>query len=340
MNGPQSWPAFRASLRVPLVLAPMAGGTGTPALAAAVSAAGALGSLGGAYLTPDALRGAIREVRALTPGPLMVNLFAPQPIPAVTGEEVRRAAAELTPFHERHGLPPAHLPETVQEAFEAQLEVVLVERPEVFSFAFGRLAPDVLTSLRARGILTVGTATSVAEALDLQSDGVDAVTVQGGPAGGHRGGWREDALADTLTLTRAAAAQLRVPVIAAGGLMSAADLRAVLAAGAALAQCGTAFLRAQEAGTPGAYRAALQAGTRDTVLTRAYSGRPARGLRTTLTDVVASPLPFPLQNALTRPLRAAGARRDDPEVLSLWAGEGYRRGLTGTAAQIVAHLTP
>ncbi|AKH15802.1 NAD(P)H-dependent flavin oxidoreductase [Deinococcus soli (ex Cha et al. 2016)] len=341
MTRPRSWPELLAQLRTPLALAPMAGGVGTPALAAAVTRAGGLGSLGGAYLTPQALRDAIREVRALTDGPLLVNLFAPQPVPAVTPDAVAVATAELRPFHDALNLPPPTLPERVQEDFSAQLNVVLEERPEVFSVAFGPVPPDALAALRARGILTVGTATSLSEALALHESGVDAVTVQGGAAGGHRGGWQDDPLADTLTLVREVARATPLPVLAAGGLMTAGHVRAARAAGATLAQCGTAFLLANEAGTSAPYRQAIRDGTRDTVLTRAYSGRAARGLRTALTDAVTHPLPFPHQNALTRPLRTAGAQEGrQADVLSLWAGTGYRQAQATGAAQIVAGLTP
>ncbi|WP_291430258.1 nitronate monooxygenase [Deinococcus sp.] len=340
MNAPRSWPEFQATLRVPLVLAPMAGGVGTPALAAAVSEGGGLGSLGAAYLTPTQIRETVAAVRARTDRPFAVNLFAPQPLPSVTPQAIAAACAELAPFHAALDLPAPTLPPQVHEDFGAQLHAVLSDPPAVFSFAFGRLPPGALSTLHAAGVLVVGTATSVAEAQLLAQDGVDAVTVQGGAAGGHRGGWQEDALAGTLTLTRQVAQATRLPVIAAGGLMTAGDVRAALQAGAALAACGTAFLLADEAGTPDAYRRALQSGERPTVLTRAYSGRTARGLRTTLTGSVHSPLPFPWQNALTRPLRAAGAQGGHADLLSLWAGEGYRQAQAASAAQIMANLTP
>ena len=340
MNALRSWPEFQATLRLPLMLAPMAGGTGTPTLAAAVSEAGGLGSLGAAYLTPTQIGAAMAAVRARTDRPFAVNLFAPQPLPPVTPAEVEVACEELAPFHAALRLPPPTLPPQVQEDFGAQLNAVLSDPPAVFSFTFGRLPPAALGALHAAGVLVVGTATSLREARLLAQDGVDAVTVQGGAAGGHRGGWQEDALADTVTLARQVAQDTGLPVVAAGGLMTAGDVRAALQAGAALAACGTAFLLADEAGTPAPYRHALLEGTRDTVLTRAYSGRVARGLRTTLTGGVHSPLPFPHQNALTRSLRVAGAQAGHADLLSLWAGEGYRQARTAGAAQIVADLTP
>ncbi|AIZ45663.1 2-nitropropane dioxygenase [Deinococcus radiopugnans] len=330
----------RLNLR-PIVLAPMAGGPGTPELAAAVSHAGGLGSLGAAYLTPAQILEAGAAVRRLTRGPFAVNLFAPQPTVQPTELEVEQAAAELAPFHSDLGLPPPALTTQADIDFGAQLDAVLELRPAVLSFTFGRLNTRHLEALRERGILVIGTATGLEEARQLEADGVDAIVVQGGAAGGHRGGWLEDELADTLALTRAAAGSVRTPLIAAGGLMTAGDVRAVLEAGASLAQCGTAFLRATEAGTSAPYRAALAAAKAgDTVLTRAFSGRTARGLRNAVTEGIGQPLPYPFQNALTRPMRAAGAAAGRADVLSLWAGEGVAQGQEGSAAQILAGLWP
>ncbi|GGO18445.1 oxidoreductase [Deinococcus humi] len=329
------------NLRVPIILAPMAGGVSTPELVAAVSDAGGLGSLGAAYLTPAQILEAGAAVRRLTGQPFAVNLFAPQPAVDPTPLEVERAIAELAPFHADLALPPPTLTAQGEPDFRAQLEAVLEVCPAVLSFTFGRLEPRDLDALRTRGILAIGTATGLEEARQLEADGVDAIVLQGGTAGGHRGGWLEDELADTLALTRVVASHSRVPLIAAGGLMTAPDVRAALQAGASLAQCGTAFLRAAEAGTSAPYRAALAAARAgDTVLTRAFSGRTARGLQNAVTQGVTQPLPYPHQNALTRPMRAAGARVGRAEVLSLWAGEGVAQGQEGPAAQILAGLWP
>ncbi|MPY66114.1 nitronate monooxygenase [Deinococcus sp. SDU3-2] len=331
----------RLGLRVPVIQAPMAGGISTPELVAAVSEAGGLGSLGAAYLSPAQIVEAGAAVRARTERPFAVNLFVPHPLPTVTPEEVAAATAELAPLHAELGLPAPTLPERVQEDFAAQFQAVLEVRPAAFSFAFGRLGTTERAALRESDILTVGTATSLAEAKALAADGVNAVVVQGGAAGGHRGGWMQDDLADTLALTRAVAAAVNLPVIAAGGLMDAADVRAALNAGASLVQCGTAFLRAKEAGTSAPYRAALAAADPgQTVLTRAFSGRPARGLANRVTAEVAIPLPSPLQNALTRDLRTTAARTGRAEFLSLWAGEGHARGREGTAAEVLRTLWP
>lgn len=329
----------RLGLTRPLILAPMAGGVSTPALVAAVSQAGGLGSLGAAYLSAAQLADEVAVIRRLTHQPFAVNLFVPQPLPGVTPGQIDLAVAELAPFHADLGLPPPALPEAVQQDFGAQFQAALEARPAVFSFAFGRLGGDCLAALRERGILSIGTATSVPEAQLLEEDGVDAVVVQGGAAGGHRGGWLQDDLALTPELVRQAAEAVTLPIIAAGGLMARSDVRAALDAGAELAQCGTAFLRATEAGTSGAYREAL-AHASATTLTPNFSGRPARGLPNTVTAGLRSPLPYPLQNALTRPLRTAAAAAGRAEYLSLWAGEGFRRALDARAADILEGLWP
>lgn len=317
----------------------MAGGVSTPALVAAVSETGGLGSFGAAYLSPAQVREVSAEIRALTSRPFALNLFAPQAVQAVSPAEVEAAQAELAALHAELGLPAPTLPTQLQEDFGAQFAAVLEVAPAALSFAFGRLGRAELAELRARGVLSVGTATGVDEARELADDGVDALVVQGGAAGGHRGGWARDELADTLALTRAVCQATDLPVIAAGGLMTREDVCAALAAGASLAQCGSAFLLSDEAGTSPPYRAALRAGG-ETVLTRAFSGRLARGLANRMTREVTRPLPYPQQNALTRPLRTAAAQAGRADFLSLWAGTGHAQARAASAAQIVDALTP
>lgn len=331
----------RLGLTKPIVLAPMAGGFGTPELVGAVSNAGGLGSIGAAYLTPDQIRDAGRDSREQTGRAFNINLFAPHALPDISEEQTAIAINELAPIHAALELPTPSLPERVQEDFQAQFEAVIDVRPAVFSFAFGRVDTSLLEDLRQCGILSIGTATSVTEAVALEADGVDAVVVQGSAAGGHRGGWMQDDLADTLPLVRESVQALRIPVIAAGGLMTRANVQAALNAGASLVQCGTAFLRAHEAGTSAAHRLALaQADAGDTVLTTSFSGRPARGLQNIVTEQVRSPLPYPYQNALTRPLRTAATRHGRPEFLSLWAGVGAWESREGAAADILESLSP
>ena len=330
-------------LRFPLIQAPMAGGVTTPQLVAAVSNAGALGSIGAGYLSARALEEAVGRTRDLTEQPFLVNLFVPPPAQPPSAAHVQRWLTRLAPYHAELGLAPPALPAQVAEPFEGTLAAVLKLRPAVFSFAFGTLEPGQVVALQGQGIRVLGTATTLEEGLALEAGGVDAVVAQGAEAGGHRGtflGPFEAALVPTLTLTAQLTAALRVPVIASGGLMDAADVAAALHAGAAMVQLGTAFLLCQEAGTSAGYRAALQRWTQAPLLLSAYSGRPARGLPNAFAQDVADlpPLPYPYQHALTRELRAAAARQGRPQLLSLWAGTGFRRARALPAAELVQEL--
>jgi nitronate monooxygenase len=229
-------------------------------------------------------------------------------------------------------------------SYDEQLAAVLRARPRVFSFTFGVPAPAEFAALRAAGIFVVGTATSLDEAEALAAAGVDAICAQGSEAGGHRGtflGRVNDALVGTLALTRQIVAQASVPVIAAGGIMDGAGIRAALALGAAAVQLGTAFLLCPEAGTHPAYRAALiSPAARTTVITRAFSGRAARGIKNRFTDTFESveAAPFPQQQQLTAELRAAAASQARADLMQLWAGQGAPLLRTCPAAELLRTL--
>lgn len=319
----------RLQLDIPLIVAPLAGGPTTPALVAASSEAGALGSLGAAYLTPEKITADIEAVRRATKRPFAVNLFTPMPRLALAPERVAAANAATRAYRDELGLSEPVLSPPFHPDFDSQLEAVVRARPAVFSFVFGLVPAEALAACRKAGILTMGTATTVEEGRELEASGVDAIVAQGVEAGGHRGIF--DPLAPdpgiaTLALTRALASRVRVPVVAAGGIMDGAGIARALAAGAQAAQMGTAFLVSDEAGTSAPYREALSRGPRETALTRAFSGRWARGLRNRFLDETeARPeavLPFPAQNAFTRDLRAKSAALGSPDFLSLWAGTG------------------
>lgn len=281
-------------LRLPIVQAPMAGGMSTPALAAAVSAAGGLGSLAGAMLTPDELRAAIRQVRALTGAPFAVNLFAPLPEPS---------AARIPEWSALTGVtPPADPPPGPR--FEDQLAVVVDERVPVFSFTFG------IPPLSGIDAVTIGTATTVAEAVELERAGVHAVVAQGFEAGGHRGTFLEPverSLFGTFALVPQMVDAVSVPVIASGGIMDGRGIAAAHALGAQAVQLGTAFLTCAEAGTSADHRQAL---TRETTVTRVLTGRHARAVRTPLVDRLEAsglePPDYPVPRFLTseRPMLA------------------------------------
>jgi len=255
----------RLGVRLPLIQAPMAGGWTTPQLVAAVSTAGALGSIAGAMLPPDELRAQIRAVRSLTVEPFAVNLFAPTPPPTDRGlAEWARLTDRPVP------VPPAG------PRLDDQLSVVASEKVPVFSVTFG------LPPLDCPDTFTMGTATTVAEARALQDAGVDAVVAQGAEAGGHRGSWLapvEESLIGTMALVPQVVDALSIPVIASGGIMDGRGIVAARSLGAQAVQLGTAFLASAEAGTPPAYREALG---RPTSVTRVLTGRPARAVRTPL----------------------------------------------------------
>jgi len=329
----------------PVIQAPMGGGPSTPALVAAVSNAGGLGSLGAPYLTPQQILEAVAEVRRLTSKAFNVNLFAggyrneslvdPKPMLAV-----------LAAIHAELGLPAPEVPALPPDPFEAQLEAVLEARPPIFSFTFGIPSAAQIARLKSRGIAILGTATTVAEARLLEEAGVDGIVAQGAEAAAHRGTFAapfEASMVPTLELVRGIAAALPLPVAASGGLMDGRDIAAALRAGAAAATLGTAFLACPESGASATYKEAILAARSDTtVITRAFSGRPARGLANRfiadLADKEAAILPYPLQNALTRAMRAEAARRGVSGLLSLWAGTGVARARAIPAGELVRQI--
>lgn len=329
----------------PIILAPMGGGPSTPELVAAVANAGGLGSIAAAYLTPEQIGEEFQRVRELTSKPLAVNLFAggrytsgqydPQPMIDL-----------LTEIHASLALPAPVAPEPKPDPFPAQLEAVLEARPEVFSFTFGVPGRDAMSALRERGIKVMGTATTLQEARLLAEAGVEAIIAQGAEAGAHRGtfaGSFEDSMVPTLELVREIVAAVPLPVVASGGIMDGREIAAALAVGASAVQLGTAFLACPESGASEPYRRAILEAKQDTtVITRAFSGRPARGLVNTFIEILYGHedaiLPYPLQNDLTRSMRAAAAKAGDAGYLSLWAGRGVTRARAMPAGELVRTL--
>src|SRR5438105_1346899 len=338
----------RTGVQYPFVLAPMAGGPSTPALCAAVSEAGGLGSYGAAYLAPEKVREVVHAIRAATSRPFAVNLFVDDGVPA---DEATLAAAQkaLARFRAEVGLPALHgtVPSPAPQA-PVQLKdvfpVILEERVPVFSFTFGIPPPEILDACRRAGVATMGTATTVAEARKLEQAGVDFICAQGAEAGGHRGTFNRDAdppLIGTMALVPQMIDAVRVPVIAAGGIMDGRGFAAALALGASAVSLGTAFLLCPEAGTSAPYRAALgQARDDATMITRAFSGRAARGLSNRFTrEMSDAPIaPYPIQNALTREIRATAAKLGDPGFLSLWAGQAAPLAREMPARELVAQI--
>ena len=333
----------------PIIQAPLAGGGDTPALVAAVGEAGALGFIGASYLTPAQITEAARAVRGLTKRPFGINLFAPAPAPApALPADADAAVARVAPYFAELGLPAPTAPAAATDTFPALFEAALASGAAAFSFTFGVLPAAAIDAIKARGMFLMGTVTNVEEARTLERAGVDAVVAQGSEAGGHRGtfvGETDAGMIGTIALVPQIADAVRVPVIASGGIMDGRGIAAALALGASGVQMGTAFLTCEEAGIPEAYKQAiLGARESDTRITRAFSGRSARGIvNRFMTEVERAGgadaiLPFPLQNSLTRPLRAAAAKAGRAEFLSLWAGQGVSLARREPAAALVRRL--
>lgn len=321
----------------------MAGGPSTPSLAAAVSEAGGLGFLAAGYQTAAAVAADIAAVRAATAAPYGLNLFVVEPY--------EPDAAALVAY--RRSLEPeaARLGAELGDArwdddhWRAKLDLVLDVRPDVVSFTFGCPSAEVLGRLAGRGVSSAVTVTSVAEARVAVARGAASLCVQGPDAGGHRGTWDQGADPDQTTLADllpAVVAVVDVPVMAGGGVVDRAGVRSVIKGGAAAAQIGTAYLLAEEAGTNSTHRAAL----RDpmltkTAVTRAYTGRWARGLANRfMADHTDAPAGYPHLHHLTSPLRKAAAAAGDTDVAHLWAGTGHAHARPAGAEDITRSLAP
>jgi nitronate monooxygenase len=333
-----------------LVQAPMAGGVSTPALAGAVAAAGGVGSLGFAYSAADRIADELRRARTLASGGVLnANFFIFKDLAseAFDASAFEAARAALERVCEASGLAPGaiRLPEPPWfPDLSAQLEPVWDLRPQWLSFHFGVPPAWVIERAHELGITVLVTATSLGEARLIAASGSDVIVAQGAEAGGHRGVFdpaADDRASTTRDLLRILRGQVDLPVIAAGGLMDARDMAAMLAEGAAGVQMGTAFLRSPESGASAAHKWLCQeGGERGTEVTVGFSGRPARGIRNRFIEQIQGcpVLPFPLQNTMTAALRQAAVRADDPEHQSLWAGTGYAQAQAVGAGDLVREI--
>ncbi len=321
----------------------MAGGASTPALAAAVTQVGGLGYVAAGYKTAAAVADDLAAVRAATTGPLALNLFIVEKNEPLKGElDTYRAALE--PEAKRLGATLGR-PRWDDDDRQAKLELVLDERPDLVSFTFGCPEADVLRRLADAGVHTAVVVTTAAEARDAVARGAHSLVVQGPDAGAHRGTW--DLLAEPSAqplheLIRDVQAAVDVPLVAGGGVMDAAGVEAVLRCGAVAALCGTAYLLADEAGTNPLHRQALSDPAFETTeLTRAYTGRWARGLANRfIAEHRDAPAAYPQLHHLTAPLRKAAVAAGDAQVAHLWAGTGHALARPGPAAEITRSLTP
>lgn len=331
-------------LDLPIVLAPM-GGSATVELVAAVSNAGGFGILPCAYLTAEQIHAQTAALRAATSRPFGLNLFVEAPPYEADAKILAHVHERLRPYREELRIPHPERPAVPPDRYRDQLEAVLRAKPAVFTFTFGMLDAESMRRFSEAGIFTMGTATTVDEALALKDAGVDGIFVQGAEAGAHRGTFLapvEDSLVGTLALVPQVVDATGLPVIAAGGIGDGRGVAAVLALGAEAAALGTTFLLADESAIAPAHRAVLVSdAARRTVLTRAFSGRTARGVANRVIDELADPAdiaPYPFQNAMTRDIRTAATEQGRAEFLSLWAGQAVSLAKARPAAQIVADL--
>ncbi|MGW1406086.1 nitronate monooxygenase [Streptomyces sp. NPDC002403] len=331
--------------RYPIVQAPMAGGSSGPQLAAAVSEAGGLGFLAAGYKTADGMYNEIKQLRGLTGQPFGVNLFMPQPALADPSavEVYRHQLAGEAAWYET---PLGDTDSGGDDNYDAKLAILLEDPVPAVSFTFGCPTRDTLDAFAGVGTYTVVTVTTPEEAQAAQWAGADAVCVQGIEAGGHQSTHRDDPQTDgtgigLLSLVSQVRETVQIPIVAAGGLMRGSQIAAVLAAGAEAAQLGTAFLVCPESGASPLHKQAL---TNPlfvrTALTRAFSGRPARGLvnRFMREHGPYAPAAYPQVHYLTAGLRKAAAKAGDAQGMALWAGQGHRMARELPAGRLVRLL--
>jgi nitronate monooxygenase len=335
-------------LDYPIFQGPFGGGYSTPALAAAVSNGGGLGAYGAVGLDPERIAEVVGAIRALTTRPFAINLWVPihgQDDAVVTREAFARAAQRIAPFAREHGLD-APAPVSRRPTFEAQVEALLRAATPVYSFVMGVPDAAVLAEVRKSGAASIGTATTVDEAVALEAAGCDVVVASGSDAGGHRGSFLrpvDQSLVGTLSLVPQIASRVRIPVVAAGGIADGRGIAAALALGAAGVQIGTAFLATHESGAPAAHKALLGTeGARSTRLTRAFSGRHARGIDNELMRALEEHpediLTYPVQYEATGPLRRAAGKAGRAEHLALWAGQSAALARSISAGELLQRL--
>jgi len=328
------------ALQEPIVQAPLSGGVSTPALAAAVSQAGGLGFLASGYKAPAGVKDDLRQLRSLTAEPYGLNIFVQQSVPAPAAALSAYASA-LRPEAQRYQVDLGE-PRFDDDNFAEKVELAVGERVPVVSFTFGCPAADVVARLHEAGCDVWVTVTNPSEAVQAQQSGVDALVVQGFEAGGHRGYFTDGPDADDLGLLvaiRLIAGSVGLPLVAAGGIADGQSVAAVLCAGAVAAQVGSAFMLAPEAATSAPHRAALAA-PGSTRLTRAFSGRQARGIvnRFMREHGDDAPAAYPQVHHLTTPIRAAARQAGDPDALNLWAGQAHTLAQAAPAGEIVRSL--
>src|SRR3990167_6063059 len=327
-----------------IIQAPMAGGITTPELVASVANSGALGSLAAGYLSPIEMRTAIRKIRTLTDRAFSVNVFIPEKHHA-THQQIKKACADIQNSCQELSIKiePASPPYT--PVFEEQMNVVIEENIPIMSFTFGLLDAHWIEKLKNKHVKLIGTATHLAEAQLLENSGIDIIIAQGMEAGGHRGtflGNAEKKLFLLNDLISRFSNEMKIPVVAAGGIMNSEHLKLAIQLGASGVQMGTAFLTCTESGATSTYKKILLSQTDDqTVLTRAFSGKYARGINNKFIQRMSDKniLDYPIQNALTNLMRKVAKEKGDGDFMSLWAGTGVKHSIETSASELIKKLT-
>lgn len=333
-------------IKYPIIQAGMAGAITTPELVAAVSNSGGLGTLGAGYMSPEQIRQSIYEIRELTDKPFAVNLLLTKEI-QIEEEKVQVARNLLEPIRKELGIDEYNQSLQLPKSYKEQLQVLQEEKVPVVSFAFHTLEQEEIASLKRERIKAIGTATNVAEAKVLAELKVDVIVGQGSEAGGHRGtfiGKEQDSMIGTFALIpQLVAAVPQVPIVAAGGIMNGQGVVAAFALGGEGVQMGSAFLTSEESMTHDVHKEAiLQSTDISTTVTRAFSGKYARGIRNAFIEQHEGKedgLPmYPVQNVLTSKIRQEAARQNKGEYMSLWAGQASSLAKTESAQQIVERV--
>jgi nitronate monooxygenase len=335
----------RLNIRLPIIQAPMAGGSNTSELVAACSNAGVLGSLGVPYTQPQEIETTIAAIRRLTDRPFNVNLFAPG-WSETLNDNANPMLKFLKPLYAEAGAGSPTMPTRAMPVFEEQAEVLIRQKLPVVSITMGLFPEPIMQRLKGNGTFIIATATTVKEALALEAAGVDAIVAQGAEAGGHRGAFATEhpgSPIGTMALVPQIVDAVRVPIIASGGIMDGRGIVAGLALGANAVQMGTAFLICHESGVSNSYKQAMLNATEDdTVVTNAFSGRYARLLENRyirqMRESNLEPLPFPWQNAITGPMRKAAAAKNNPDLMAIYTGQGLRMLRPMPAAELVGAL--
>jgi len=333
----------------PIIQAPMAGGISTPKLVSSVSNHGGLGMIGAGYLNPAQTREQIREVKAWTSSHFGINLFVPTTF-QLSEDKIQRANNALQPIRKKLKVEADHTAaityESLIEIFNEQVDVVIDEKVPVCSFTFGLPSKEIIDRLKQHNIIVIGTATTVKEAIENEKAGMDIVVVQGSEAGGHRGTFlneEKESLVGLMSLIPQVVDNIKLPVIAAGGIMDGRGLMAAFCLGTKGVQMGTAFVTCVESGAHAIHKEAILSSTEEqTVLTRAFSGKWARGINNKFTEDMQEQEAFfpdfPIQNTLTRDIRKAASTQNNREFMSLWSGQSPRLAKNQTVEQLMTQL--